>query len=171
MPQQHKHIYIGLGTMVLLLGSALLLRKTLFRINKKEKLIKKIDFKVFDSPDQVGSGKCIDPELVQKLRLIESVTGYPIFQWINSGVRTPNWNGKVGGVANSSHKIPNCKAVDIKASSLSVRNQLVLAAKKVGFKRIGVGKTFVHLDVDSTKSQYVAWGYPSGTRPEINPFV
>jgi len=52
-----------------------------------------------------------------------------------------------------------------------VRNQLVLAAKKVGFKRIGVGKTFVHLDVDSTKSQYVAWGYPSGTRPEINPFV
>lgn len=77
MPQQHKHIYIGLGTMVLLLGSALLLRKTLFRTNKKEKLIKKIDFKVFDSPDQVGSGKCIDPELVQKLRLIESVTGYP----------------------------------------------------------------------------------------------
>ncbi|WP_205625245.1 hypothetical protein [Aquimarina atlantica] len=30
-----------------------------------------------------------------------------------SRARTAYWNTKVGGVSNSSHKIPTCKAVDI----------------------------------------------------------
>ena len=46
-----------------------------------------------------------------------------------------------------------------------------MAARDVGFKRIGVGNTFVHLDIDEGKSQYVAWGYPSGTVAAVNPFV
>jgi hypothetical protein len=41
----------------------------------------------------------------------------------------------------------------------------------VGFKRIGVGRTFVHLDVDASKSQNVAWGYPKGAKAAVNPFV
>ena len=51
------------------------------------------------------------------------------------------------------------------------KKPLIIEARSLGFKRIGVGKTFVHLDTDENKSQYVAWGYPSGTRPKINPFV
>ena len=168
-----RHIYFGLGTLSLVLIGAVLLYKdkaSLRSSNKKSNLME-IDYALFDSPDQIGSGRCIDRGLVLKLKQLEVVTGYPILNWINSGVRTKSHNRRVGGVANSSHVIPICKAVDIKASSTAIRNTSVYAAKQVGFKRIGVGKTFVHLDVDDSKSQYVAWGYPKGVKAAVNPFV
>ena len=172
--KNNNHIFVGLGTLVFVLGGAILVKK-LVNTKKRIKTTKTnrvhVDLSVFDSPDAQGSGSCIDSRLVSMLMDLKQKTGYPIFRWINSGVRTAYWNKKVGGVRNSSHEIPNCKAVDIKASSIAVRNNLVLKAKEVGFKRIGVGKTFVHLDVDTNKSQYVAWGYPSGARAPINPFV
>lgn len=169
----NQHIYVGLGTLsVLLLGAFLVYKK---QKSKKERIQtisqRSIDLSVFDSPDMPGSGNCMDRQLVFMLQQLETRTGYPIFSLINSGARSPSHNRKVGGVSNSSHKMPTCKAVDIKAYSKSIRNNLVTAARDVGFKRIGVGNTFVHLDTDDMKSQYVAWGYPSGTKAEINPFV
>ncbi|WP_081740455.1 D-Ala-D-Ala carboxypeptidase family metallohydrolase [Aquimarina pacifica] len=135
------------------------------------KLRSKIDLTKFDSPDSPGSGICMDKRLIEMLTKLAKLTKLPIFEMINSGARTPFWNRKVGGVSNSAHKTPKCMAVDIKAPTLAIRNKLVVAAKLVGFKRIGVANTFVHLDVDATKSQNVAWGYPSGTKPPINPFT
>ncbi len=140
-------------------------------IKKEANTMSKVDYSIFDSPDVKGSGNCISHRLVYKLKLLEARTGYPIFNWINSGVRTPYWNQKVGGVSNSSHKVPNCTAVDIKANTIEVRDTLVMVAKEIGFRRIGVGNTFVHLDVDPSKRQNIAWGYPSGNPPAINPFV
>lgn len=122
----------------------------------------KVDLSVFDSPDQPGSGKCMDPAFIRMLQDLERETGYPVFDHINSGARSPKHNSKVGGVSNSSHKIPTCRAADIHAPSLSLRKQLVFAAKKVGFRRIGIGQRFVHLDNDPKKKQDVAWGYPKG---------
>ncbi len=169
----NQHIYFGLGTLsLLLLGAFVVYKKQKTTINRT-KIIRHqpIDLSVFDSPDVPGSGNCMDRQLIFMLQQLEARTGYPIFSWINSGARTPSHNKKVGGVSNSSHKMPTCKAVDIKAYSKTIRNNLVQAARDVGFKRIGVGKTFVHLDIDNLKSQYVAWGYPSGTPAEVNPFV
>ncbi len=171
MPSKNNtHIYVGIGTLTILLGSAFMVSRVL-KQKRHQTVLKKKDTSIFDSPDALGSGQCISPRLVFMLQQLEQKTGYPIFSWINSGVRTPYWNRKVGGVRNSSHEIPNCKAVDIKALNKTIRNRLVYVASEVGFKRIGVGKTFVHLDVDQNKSQHVAWGYPSGSLPEINPFV
>ncbi len=65
----------------------------------------------------------------------------------------------------------SCKAVDIGTPSKFIRDQIIMEARNLGIKRIGVGSTFVHLDLDEDKSQFVAWGYPSGTLPEVNPFV
>jgi len=169
----NQHIYFGLGTLSVLLLGAFIVYKTK-RSNKRQVQIinqQPVDLSVFDSPDMPGSGNCIDRQLIFMLQQLEARTGYPIFSWINSGARSPSHNKKVGGVSNSSHKMPTCKAVDIKTSTKFIRNHLVSVARDVGFKRIGVGKTFIHLDIDSLKSQYVAWGYPSGTRPEVNPFV
>ena len=169
----NQHIYVGIGTLsVLLLGAFVIYRSA--KSKKKRQLFSgnpTMDLSVFDSPDIPGSGDCIDRRLLFMLQQLEAHTGYPIFSWINSGARSPSHNRKVGGVSNSSHKIPTCKAVDIKAPSKFIRNHLVVAARDVGFKRIGVGKTFVHLDIDDRKLQYVAWGYPSGTPAEVNPFV
>jgi len=164
----HKQ-YIGLGVGVVL--CTLFIGAALFRFRKPNQRILTIDFSKFDSPDRPGSGRCIDKTLLVLLDRLAQQTGLPIFDWINSGVRTPNHNRKVGGVSNSSHLIPICKAVDIKAPNTAIRNLIVMTAQQVGFKRIGVGKTFVHLDVDTRKAQNVAWGYPSGTPPEVNPFV
>ncbi|QRM89512.1 peptidase M15 [Lacinutrix sp. WUR7] len=169
----NQHIYVGLGTLsVLLIGAFLVYKKQ--KSKKKPVAIvsqESIDLSAFDSPDLPGSGNCMDRHLIFMLQQLEALTGYPIFSWINSGARSPSHNRKVGGVSNSSHKMPTCKAVDIKAYSTSIRNNLVQAARDVGFKRIGVGRTFVHLDTDDLKSQYVAWGYPSGVPAEVNPFV
>ena len=125
----------------------------------------------FDSPDAPGSGKCMDRRLILLLKKLEKLTSIPVFSLVSSGARTPEYNKKVGGVKNSSHLIPVCKAVDLKTPNKAIRNRLVQGAKVVGFKRIGVGNTFIHLDVDESKRQYVAWGYPAGSAPPINPFV
>lgn len=171
----NQHIYVGLGTLsILLIGAFVVYRKSkvksvtnrVLQFNRRP-----IDLSVFDSPDIPGSGNCMDKKLLFMLQQLESRTGYPIFSWINSGARSKAHNKKVGGASNSSHKIPTCKAADIKAPTTFIRNHLVATARDVGFKRIGVGKTFVHLDTDDRKSQYVAWGYPSGTPAEVNPFV
>ena len=51
------------------------------------------------------------------------------------------------------------------------KKPLIIEARSLGFKRIGVGKTFIHLGIDESKSQFVVWGYPSGSRPDVNLFV
>lgn len=167
MVSSYKHIYVGIGTVALLVGGAVLMRY----LTKAKKVASNVDFSVFDSKDIAGSGRCIDRSLLKRLQLLEKRTGYPVLKNINSAVRSHFWNKKVGGVSNSAHLITKCKAVDIHAPTRTIRNLLVVQAYNLGFTRIGVGKTFVHLDVDMSKAQYVAWGYPSGTPPEINPFI
>ena len=167
-----KFIYFTIGTLAItMLGAFIVYRK--FRVKKKPRQnnVRSIDLSVFDSPDIAGSGACMDRRLILMLQQLETRTGYPIFSWINSGARSASHNRKVGGASRSSHKIPTCMAVDIGTPSVFIRNQLIAEARNLGFKRMGVGRTFVHLDVDESKSQFVAWGYPSGTPPSINPFV
>jgi len=169
-PEKYTPIYIGLSAALLLIGGVILIDQ-LSRKQKKLARAVKVDFSVFDSKDKPGSGRCIDRELLHKLILLQKRTGYPVLKRINSAVRSVSHNAKVGGVSNSSHLISKCQAVDIAVPTSSIRNRLVIEARNVGFKRIGVGRNFVHLDVDSGKSQYVAWGYPKGASPAINPFV
>lgn len=97
--------------------------------------------------------------------------GYLIFSWINLGARSELYNRKVDGASKSSHKILTCMMAYTGTPSVFIRNQIIAEAHNLGFKRMGIGKTFVHLDIDESKSQYVAWGYLSVTRPVINPFV
>lgn len=173
MESNHKKIlYLTIGTFTLTAISVYFVYRKLKTAKKSSQVsTRSIDLSVFDSPDMPGSGNCMDRRLLTMLQQLEMRTGYPIFDWINSGARSESHNRKVGGASRSSHKIPTCMAVDIGVPSTDIRNQLVYEARNLGFKRIGVGKTFVHLDVDESKSQYVAWGYPSGTRPDVNPFV
>ncbi len=162
MTKQEQYITIGLGATLAI---------TIAIVMAKKKATPKINMKVFDSPDQLGSGNCMDKRLIKMLWQLAKKAKYPVFQKINSGARTAYWNSKVGGVSNSAHKMPKCMAVDISTPTITIRNKIVVMAKLIGFKRIGVGRTFVHLDIDTSKRQNVAWGYPSGTKPPINPFI
>lgn len=66
-----------------------------------------------------------------------------------SGHRTPEHNAEIGGVSNSSHL--NGKAIDLAVADGKTRHAVLFGAIAVGFKRIGIGKTHVHLDVDESK--------------------
>lgn len=108
----------------------------------------------FDSPDKEGSGSIMDMQFVKLLDNMRQVTNIPMK--INSGVRTISHNKIVGGKRNSSHL--KGVAVDIHCNSSITRQKLITAAIRYGIKRIGIGNTFIHIDVDSSKSPSI-WLY------------
>jgi len=77
--------------------------------------------------------------------------------YVNSCYRCKKHNRNVGGSPESSHL--NGTAVDIKCNNSKDRFKLIQLALLAGFKRIGVSKDFIHLDVDEEKPQYVMWIY------------
>ena len=119
--------------------------------------IKYFNLSEFDSPDEVGSGDNMDIDFVRKLDEAREMAGIPFK--VNSGYRTPFHNSMVGGGKSSSHMNIPCCAVDIKADDSKTRFLIMSAAIKVGINRIGIGKNFLHLDTDKTKSQDVIWHY------------
>jgi len=74
---------------------------------------------------------------------------------INSGMRCPEHNKKVGGVKDSAHT--NGEACDIQCKHPQYRFKIVNAALNCGITRIGIYGTFIHLDTDKTKPQEVIW--------------
>jgi len=109
----------------------------------------------FDSPDLEGSGKNMSDELISMLDIARKKYGKAIV--INSGYRTVKRNAKVGGTPESSHT--KGLAVDIACNNSTDRFKLEGILRKVGFKRIGVAKTFIHADIDKDKAQNVLWTY------------
>ena len=97
--------------------------------------------------------KTISKELLRKLNKARGISGTPFI--INSGVRCENHNTNVGGSPTSSHM--KGLAADIRYTSSSqcfkILNALILA----GFRRIGIYKNFVHVDIDKDKIQGVIW--------------
>ena len=110
----------------------------------------------FDQPNLSGSGaKYMSADFIHKLDAIRKDVGFPLI--ITSGYRSPEYNAKVGGVANSSHI--KGLAADISAITNDMRFEIAKSAIRNGITRIGWGNTFIHLDVDKDKSQEVVWGY------------
>lgn len=117
----------------------------------------------FDSPDVENSGeKYMDEAFVHRLDNIRECAGFPFI--INSGYRSESHNQKVGGVSNSSHR--KGLAVDISAVTDSQKESIARCAIANGVTRIGWGRTFIHLDLDKSKTQKVVWGkHEYGTNP------
>lgn len=119
--------------------------------------MKLIDFKLseFDSPDEIGSGKKMNRKFLEMLQEARTIADVPFS--INSGYRTKKHNLRVGGTPNSSHL--KGLACDIKCTTSNRRAIILNALIKVGFKRIGIGNTFIHVDIDEDKPQNVYWLY------------
>ena len=109
----------------------------------------------FDSPDLEGSGQNMQRTTLDKLDKAREIADIPFF--ITSGYRTPRHNEKVGGVNGSSHT--KGYAVDISAHSSVQKFKIIDSALKAGFNRIGISKSFIHLDDDPDKAENVIWTY------------
>lgn len=109
----------------------------------------------FDSPDEEGSGKNMDYDLLNMIDKARELYGKPIV--VTSGFRTESHNEKVGGVSSSSHL--KGLAIDVSCVRSKDRFEMLTALLEVGFNRIGVASTFIHVDVDKNKSQNVIWTY------------
>jgi len=109
----------------------------------------------FDSPDEVGSGERMDAEVLQMIDQARELFGKPVR--INSGVRTEKRNQEVGGSKTSSHL--KGYAIDVSCDNSADRFRLIEVLMLVGFNRLGIAKTFIHVDNDPDKSKNVIWVY------------
>lgn len=109
--------------------------------------LKYFSLKEFDSPDEVGSGSKMCCKLLTKLDKIRGDYGSPLS--VNSGYRTKEHNAIVGGRVGSSHL--KGLAVDLHCNNSVDRTKLLKAIYKNGINRVGIGKTFLHIDIDNNK--------------------
>jgi uncharacterized protein YcbK (DUF882 family) len=75
---------------------------------------------------------------------------------INSAYRSPDHPLSIKNPSSSHIK---GLAVDIKATDSVTRFKIVKALIEVGFTRIGIADTFIHVDLDFDKTQKVIWTY------------
>jgi uncharacterized protein YcbK (DUF882 family) len=109
----------------------------------------------FDSPDLPGSGQNMDSTFLNMLDSARELAGIPFK--INSGMRTTQRNMEVGGKIRSSHLVG--LAADIHVTDSRSRFIILNALISVGFNRIGIAKTFIHVDNDLSKAKNVYWTY------------
>ena len=121
--------------------------------------MKYFTYKEFDSPDEPGSGKNMRHDFLELLDFAREESGTSFK--ITSGFRTEAYNKdllKRGYKAskNSSH-LKGC-AADISCTDSVKRSLIVRALINVGFTRLGIAKSFIHVDNDSNKPDAI-WLY------------
>lgn len=114
----------------------------------------------FDSPDELGSGEKMSHEFILRLDEARSIAKLPFK--INSGMRTKFWNEHLASkgykvAKNSAHM--KGLAVDIRVKTSRERYIILNALQEVGLTRFGIGKTFLHVDCDSSKTPNLIWAY------------
>lgn len=104
-------------------------------------------FSIEKDPKMVG----LDIKLMVLLDNARTMADIPII--ITSGIRTVKENIHAKGVNNSAHLLG--LACDIKCENSTQAFLIVKGAIVAGFKRIGLGKGHIHLDIDPEKPQNV----------------
>lgn len=98
----------------------------------------------------------LKPDLWVLLDKMRGECGFPFN--ITSGLRTKDENDSLkDSVSDSAHL--SGLAVDIACKGSSERFKMVQVAFANGITRIGIGKTFVHMDIDKSKVGNVMWHY------------
>lgn len=113
----------------------------------------------FDSPLQEGSGQLMSDELISMLDHARDLAGVEFK--ITSGYRIEadiDRLKKAGYKVSSKSSHLKGLAADI-ACNNSTRYNILESLLKVGFNRIGIGSTFIHVDIDQDKPPFTIWTY------------
>ena len=93
-------------------------------------------------------------KLLLMLNRVREYVGFPLI--LTSAYRSPAAEKSCGRSGTSSHT--KGLAIDIYCIDGASRLAIVQAAFAIGFRRIGIGPDFIHLDIDSTKPNSM-WTY------------
>lgn len=85
--------------------------------------------------------------------MIEAGYGFDI----TSGYRCVELNAAVGGKPNSAHTVG--LAADIRFTSVEHAKAIIQALIAAGFRRIGLGRSFIHADLSKTLPSPACWVY------------
>ena len=96
----------------------------------------------------------MDTDFLAKLDKAREFAKVPFV--INSAYRSPEHPQSIKNPTSSHIK---GLAVDIKTTDSRTRYKVLNALIHVGFNRIGIADTFIHVDDDKDKSQKVIWTY------------
>lgn len=120
--------------------------------------------KDFDRSEFVCGCGCgadrVDPPFLWKLQYMRD-QAQVVFNII-SGCRCPKYNEDEGGYETSDHITTDtlaCEGADIECKNSTNRFIMLDAAILAGFRRIGIGKTFIHIGNRSSNPQKVSWLY------------
>jgi len=116
----------------------------------------------FDSPDLPGTGEFMCKDFICLLDKAREQAGVPFA--ITSGYRTKDYHQQL---KQRGYKVSKDSAhclglaADIKCTTSSNRMKILEALLYVGFNRIGMGKDFIHVDIDTRKHKKseVIWLY------------
>lgn len=97
----------------------------------------------------------LNPRFVETLILAQRMCGIPFT--ITSAYRSQAYERSKGRKGTSSHCLG--LAVDVSAIDSHTRYKVLLGAALAGVPRIGVGKRFLHLDIDETKAHPIIFHY------------
>ena len=115
-----------------------------------------MDFRYFKIEDfacsETGENE-IQWDFVSALDDLRGVCGFPFV--ITSGYRSPNHSAEIKKSRPGQHTMGI--AADIKVTGGAQRYAIVSNAIKLGFRGIGVAKTFVH--VDRRETEPMTWQY------------
>lgn len=92
---------------------------------------------------------------MQKLDNARRIAGIPFV--INSAFRSVEYEKAHGRKGTSSHTLG--RAVDIRCNTNENRIIIVDALLRAGFNRIGIAKTYIHVDDSPKHKPYVMWHY------------
>lgn len=95
----------------------------------------------------------MNQHLTERLDVARSIASVSFI--LTSTIRCKQHNQDVGGVDASAHL--SGFAADIKATNSHARYRILYGLIKAGFTRIGVYKTFIHVDLDPSKPNEVMW--------------
>lgn len=116
------------------------------------KYFSQTDFAKADPPCSIHD---MDQGFLEQLDMARELAGIPFC--VNSAYRSLDHEYKKGRDGSSSHV--KGLAIDISAKGSRQRHLILEGLRKAGFKRIGIGKNFIHVDCDPDKDQNVTWHY------------